>query len=231
MESDKRFLVFAFGWVTGIRGLMWWGKGSRNKTATITSFMSFLVPSFRWCGCWLLWLCAHSHPAPAAPLIQWVGVGSLKCIFPKILPRLLLGCCWWNAGQWVTQCFALSFTRSEWCYHQDSCSESPFLVIFMFHRWHWFIDWFIDWFIAIDDTQWPTIAADFCNGSRQSPININTAAVTENENLTAFTFTNFNSTTHLTEIENTGRTGESFPPWIWALASTKGIESASLCFH
>ncbi|XP_075890481.1 carbonic anhydrase 4-like [Nelusetta ayraudi] len=92
----------------------------------------------------------------------------------------------------------------EWCYHQDSCN----------------------------DTLWPTIAGDFCNGSRQSPININTAAVTENENLTAFTFTNFNSTTHLTEIENTGRTVKvKFAPGILVSGGNLPEVYDSLQFH
>ncbi|KAG7227821.1 hypothetical protein INR49_013615, partial [Caranx melampygus] len=59
---------------------------------------------------------------------------------------------------------------------------------------------------TIDDTQWATIAPNFCNGSRQSPINIVSASATADANLTAFTFTNFDSTTGLTKIENTGKT-------------------------
>lgn len=62
--------------------------------------------------------------------------------------------------------------------------------------------------IASDSTQWPKLSPQYCNGTRQSPININTEAVTGNENLTAFTFTNFDSAAHLKSIENTGRTGE-----------------------
>ncbi|XP_071318514.1 carbonic anhydrase XVb [Trachinotus anak] len=65
-----------------------------------------------------------------------------------------------------------------WCYHQPSCN----------------------------DTKWPTIAAPFCNGTRQSPIDIVSASATVNDALTAFTFTNYSSTTALTKIENTGKT-------------------------
>ncbi|XP_029953939.1 carbonic anhydrase 4-like isoform X2 [Salarias fasciatus] len=65
-----------------------------------------------------------------------------------------------------------------WCYHLPSCNY----------------------------TTWPVIAAPFCNGTRQSPIDINTSNVTENANLGAFTFHNYSSTSALTKIENTGRT-------------------------
>ncbi|KAM9425924.1 carbonic anhydrase 4-like [Pholidichthys leucotaenia] len=66
-----------------------------------------------------------------------------------------------------------------WCYHLPSCN----------------------------DTTWPTtIAPMFCNGSRQSPINIVREDAIANENLTAFTFVNYNDTSALDKIENTGRT-------------------------
>ncbi|XP_041672215.1 carbonic anhydrase 4-like [Cheilinus undulatus] len=65
-----------------------------------------------------------------------------------------------------------------WCYHLDSCNY----------------------------TRWPTIAPNFCNRSRQSPINIVTADATVDASLTDFTFTNYDSTTAMTIIENTGRT-------------------------
>ncbi|RVE59583.1 hypothetical protein OJAV_G00189860 [Oryzias javanicus] len=65
-----------------------------------------------------------------------------------------------------------------WCYNEPSCN----------------------------DTTWPTIAAPFCNGTRQSPINIVSANATTDANLTAFTFTNYSSTSALTKIENTGDT-------------------------
>ncbi|XP_030256873.1 carbonic anhydrase 12-like [Sparus aurata] len=65
-----------------------------------------------------------------------------------------------------------------WCYHDPTCN----------------------------DTTWPTIAAPFCNGTRQSPINIDTSAATGNSALGPFTFHNFNSTTAMTKIENTGKT-------------------------
>ncbi|XP_062270037.1 carbonic anhydrase 4-like [Platichthys flesus] len=67
---------------------------------------------------------------------------------------------------------------TEWCYHLPTCS----------------------------DTNWETIAPKHCNGSRQSPININTTAAKTDENLTEFTFTNFSSTTAQQTLENTGKT-------------------------
>uniref|UniRef100_A0A3P8WSY2 Carbonic anhydrase n=1 Tax=Cynoglossus semilaevis TaxID=244447 RepID=A0A3P8WSY2_CYNSE len=42
-----------------------------------------------------------------------------------------------------------------------------------------------------NDAKWPEIAPQFCNGSRQSPINIATSAVKPDSKLTAFTFENF----------------------------------------
>ncbi|KAJ4940200.1 hypothetical protein JOQ06_026509 [Pogonophryne albipinna] len=65
-----------------------------------------------------------------------------------------------------------------WCYHNTSCS----------------------------DTNWPTLFPSYCAGSRQSPINIVSASVTADSNLTAFTFTNYNNDSALTKIENTGKT-------------------------
>uniref|UniRef100_A0A3B4CY26 Alpha-carbonic anhydrase domain-containing protein n=1 Tax=Pygocentrus nattereri TaxID=42514 RepID=A0A3B4CY26_PYGNA len=64
-----------------------------------------------------------------------------------------------------------------WCYNLPSCNEST----------------------------WPSIAGAYCNGTRQSPINIMTASVKANENLTALTFKGFNDGTALTEIQNSGR--------------------------
>ncbi|XP_029312806.1 carbonic anhydrase 4-like [Cottoperca gobio] len=64
-----------------------------------------------------------------------------------------------------------------WCYDQPSCNES----------------------------RWGTIAP-LCSGSRQSPINIVSTSATADSNLTEFTFTNYNSKTALTMIENTGKT-------------------------
>ncbi|KAG7273071.1 hypothetical protein CRUP_010043 [Coryphaenoides rupestris] len=59
---------------------------------------------------------------------------------------------------------------------------------------------------SVDPTTWSTIAADFCNGSRQSPVNINSATVTQDANLMSFNFTNFDDKSALTKIKNTGRT-------------------------
>ncbi|XP_014830305.1 PREDICTED: carbonic anhydrase 4-like [Poecilia mexicana] len=66
----------------------------------------------------------------------------------------------------------------EWCYHDPVCSDST----------------------------WPTIAALYCNGTRQSPINIVSASATEDGNLTEFTFEGYNSKSALDIIENTGDT-------------------------
>ncbi|XP_072229428.1 carbonic anhydrase XVb [Leuresthes tenuis] len=66
----------------------------------------------------------------------------------------------------------------DWCYHDSSCNDST----------------------------WPTIAAPFCNGTRQSPINIVSASATGNADLTAFTFENYNDNSVLEKIENTGKT-------------------------
>uniref|UniRef100_A0A8C6WW61 Carbonic anhydrase XVb n=1 Tax=Neogobius melanostomus TaxID=47308 RepID=A0A8C6WW61_9GOBI len=56
------------------------------------------------------------------------------------------------------------------------------------------------------DATWPSKVPQFCNGSRQSPINIVTQNASVDNNLTAFTFTKFDSKSVLTKIENTGDT-------------------------
>ncbi|XP_061765381.1 carbonic anhydrase XVb [Nerophis ophidion] len=89
--------------------------------------------------------------------------------------------------KWLAFAFALclfvvdvysAVDNIDWCYHDTAC----------------------------DDRTWPVIAANFCNGSRQSPINIATADTTEDASLTGFTFTNFGNTTALADITNTGKT-------------------------
>ncbi|XP_006805826.1 carbonic anhydrase 4-like [Neolamprologus brichardi] len=65
-----------------------------------------------------------------------------------------------------------------WCYHLPSCN----------------------------DKTWPTISPQYCNGSRQSPINIVSASATPNNNLTKFTFVKYDDTSAMTSIENTGDT-------------------------
>ncbi|XP_047465725.1 carbonic anhydrase-like [Mugil cephalus] len=57
-----------------------------------------------------------------------------------------------------------------------------------------------------NDTTWPVIAAQFCNGTRQSPIDIVSATAAADANLTEFTFVNYSSTSALKKIENTGKT-------------------------
>ncbi|XP_026207749.1 carbonic anhydrase 4-like [Anabas testudineus] len=66
----------------------------------------------------------------------------------------------------------------EWCYNEPSCNDST----------------------------WSTIAPLYCNGSRQSPININSTSAKPDSNLTAFTFQNFNSTTAFQTMNNTDNT-------------------------
>ncbi|XDV45062.1 hypothetical protein PO909_013232 [Leuciscus waleckii] len=62
-----------------------------------------------------------------------------------------------------------------WCYHVPSCNF----------------------------TTWPKSAPQSCNGSSQSPINIVTASVQGNPNLTSFNFTGFNDNSTLMSIANT----------------------------
>ncbi|XP_016145509.1 carbonic anhydrase 4-like [Sinocyclocheilus grahami] len=69
-------------------------------------------------------------------------------------------------------------TSVSWCYHRPSCSA----------------------------VAWPIIAEKYCNGTQQSPVDIVTANVQANTNLTAFTFTGYDDNTTLTEIKNTGTT-------------------------
>ncbi|XP_043959293.1 carbonic anhydrase 4-like [Gambusia affinis] len=66
----------------------------------------------------------------------------------------------------------------EWCFHDPKCSDST----------------------------WSTIAALYCNGTRQSPINIVSANATENQNLTEFTFEGYGNKSALAIIKNTGKT-------------------------
>ncbi|KAM4526303.1 carbonic anhydrase 4-like [Fundulus diaphanus] len=53
---------------------------------------------------------------------------------------------------------------------------------------------------------WPVIAPKFCNGTRQSPINIVSAAAKGNDGLVKFSFLGYSSTNGLKTIENTGKT-------------------------
>ncbi|TNN54275.1 Carbonic anhydrase 4 [Liparis tanakae] len=65
----------------------------------------------------------------------------------------------------------------EWCYHEPGCN----------------------------DTTWPTRVPQFCNGNRQSPINIVSASAQVDTNLTTFTMVNYD-TYSLKTITHTGRT-------------------------
>ncbi|KAK9965096.1 hypothetical protein ABG768_004205 [Culter alburnus] len=71
-----------------------------------------------------------------------------------------------------------ALTSAPWCYNSPSCN----------------------------DVTWPTIASKDCNGTQQSPIDIITANVQANANLTSFNFTGYDDKTTLTEIKNTGTT-------------------------
>ncbi|XP_056101754.1 uncharacterized protein LOC130080431 [Rhinichthys klamathensis goyatoka] len=53
-------------------------------------------------------------------------------------------------------------------------------------------------------TTWPKSAPQSCNGSIQSPIDINTTSVLENANLTSFNFTGFDDNSTLMSMVNTG---------------------------
>ncbi|XP_005448368.1 carbonic anhydrase 4 [Oreochromis niloticus] len=65
-----------------------------------------------------------------------------------------------------------------WCYHLPSCN----------------------------DTTWSTIVPQYCNGTRQSPIDIVSASATPNDNLSEFTFVKYDDTSSMTSIKNTGNT-------------------------
>ncbi|XP_077594975.1 carbonic anhydrase 4-like [Stigmatopora nigra] len=65
-----------------------------------------------------------------------------------------------------------------WCYHDPSCN----------------------------DTTWPVIAGNFCNRTRQSPIDIDSASARVDNDLTTFTFTNYDDSNVLDYIVNTGKT-------------------------
>uniref|UniRef100_A0A8C2HHM9 Carbonic anhydrase n=2 Tax=Cyprinus carpio TaxID=7962 RepID=A0A8C2HHM9_CYPCA len=63
-----------------------------------------------------------------------------------------------------------------WCYHKPECNF----------------------------TTWPKIASQYCNGSQQSPINIVTASVQGNPNLTSFNLTGFDDNSTFLSIVNSG---------------------------
>jgi len=63
-------------------------------------------------------------------------------------------------------------------------------------------------FCISGEVTWAKIASKDCNGSQQSPINIISANVQANANLTPFNFTGYGDKATLTEIKNTGKTSE-----------------------
>ncbi|KAF4106900.1 hypothetical protein G5714_012890 [Onychostoma macrolepis] len=64
----------------------------------------------------------------------------------------------------------------DWCYHKPTCNF----------------------------TTWSKIAPQYCNGSKQSPINIVTASVQGNPNLTSFNLTGFDDNSTFASIVNSG---------------------------
>ncbi|KPP67089.1 carbonic anhydrase 4-like [Scleropages formosus] len=64
----------------------------------------------------------------------------------------------------------------------------------------------VPFYFLSDDTVWASLPIGYCNGTRQSPVNIVTASVQPNANLTAFNFTGFSSNSTMSEITNTGET-------------------------
>ncbi|XP_027858615.1 carbonic anhydrase 4-like isoform X2 [Xiphophorus couchianus] len=66
-----------------------------------------------------------------------------------------------------------------WCY-EDHCDYTP--------------------------SHWSNLPGSYCGGESQSPIDISTDSVVENENLSSFTFTNFDNKHAIKSITNTGHT-------------------------
>ncbi|KAM6897005.1 uncharacterized protein FYW49_018402 [Xenentodon cancila] len=72
----------------------------------------------------------------------------------------------------------------------------------------------------------------FCNGTRQSPINIVSEDATVNENLTAFTFTNYDNKSALQKIDNTGKTVQvQLQPGVKISGGALSGDYDSLQFH
>lgn len=63
-------------------------------------------------------------------------------------------------------------------------------------------------FFHSDATTWPTLVPQYCNGTRQSPINIVTADVKADSNLTAFSFNGFDDKANILQILNSGKSGK-----------------------
>lgn len=78
----------------------------------------------------------------------------------------------------LISCIYSADVSIEWCYHKPECG----------------------------DDKWPEIAPDYCNGTRQSPIDIKVSAATEDSALTAFNFIKYGDNSLLKDIVNTGKT-------------------------
>ena len=141
----------------------------------------------------LLPLCAHTHTH--SPQCYY------SCIFAS--SRQDLSCQWTKGFSLYSKSVRLSFsTLDTLCRFRFSCIATV----------NWTPFWFFFLFSSIsftDDHTWPAIAADFCSGSRQSPIDISSTAVVDYR-LGAFTFTGFDDKTAMSKIENTGKTGTMY---------------------
>uniref|UniRef100_A0A673AMF9 Alpha-carbonic anhydrase domain-containing protein n=1 Tax=Sphaeramia orbicularis TaxID=375764 RepID=A0A673AMF9_9TELE len=91
-------------------------------------------------------------------------------------------------------CTTASMVFGAWCYHLPECNYN----------------------------RWPQIAPKYCDGCRQSPINIVSSKATGDPSLGAFTFHGFDSTSAMTKIENTGKTVKV------TLAGGVGVEGGGL---
>uniref|UniRef100_A0A3Q3R5V5 Carbonic anhydrase n=1 Tax=Monopterus albus TaxID=43700 RepID=A0A3Q3R5V5_MONAL len=76
-----------------------------------------------------------------------------------------------------------------------------------------------------NDSTWPIIAPNYCSGIHQSPINIVSASAQPNATLTPFTFQNFNNTSALKTILNSGYTSEG---WVVTIGSGVRVSGGGL---
>ncbi|KAM8836926.1 uncharacterized protein AB9W97_002363 [Spinachia spinachia] len=98
-------------------------------------------------------------------------------------------------------------TQSE-CASKMNCLGTLLILCVLVPGAH-FADGSIAWCYHLptcNDANWATIATRFCNGTRQSPINIVSRSVQTDSNLNAFTLNNFSSPLSMVTITNTGKT-------------------------